>query len=66
MFCLELPEKLLKSEDSALHRIEFKVSQEIFQKVLSMELLRKKLIKEFSMESKFISLNDIKKEKLCR
>ena len=64
MFCLELPEKLLKSEDSVLHRIEFKVSQEIFQNVLSMELLRKKLIKEFSMESKFISLNDIKKEKL--
>ena len=64
MFCLELPEKLLKSEDSVLHRIEFKVSQENFQKILSMELLRKKLIKEFSMESKFISLNDIKKEKL--
>ena len=64
MFCLELPEKLLKSEDSVLHRIEFKVSQEIFQNVLSMELLRKKLIKEFSMESKFIPLDDIKKEKL--
>ena len=63
-FCLELPEKLLKSEDSALHRIEFKVSQEIFQKVLSMELLRKKIIKEFSMESKFIPLEAIKKEKL--
>jgi hypothetical protein len=41
-FCLELPGKLLKAEDSALHRIEFKVSQDIFQKVLSMELLRKK------------------------
>ena len=63
-FCLELPKKLLNSEESCLHRIEFKVSQEIFQNVLSMELLRKKLIKEFSMESKFISLNDIKKEKL--
>ena len=63
-FCLELPEKLLKSEDSVLHRIEFKVSQEIFQKVLSMELLRKKSIKEFSMESKFIPLEAIKKEKL--
>ena len=63
-FCLELPEKLLKSEDSALHRIEFKVSQEIFQKVLSMELLRKKSIKEFSVESKFIPLEAIKKEKL--
>ena len=64
MFCLELPEKLLKSEDSVLHRIEFKVSQETFQKILSMELLRKKLIKEFSMESKFIPLADIKKEKI--
>ena len=63
-FCLELPGKLLKSEDSVLHRIEFKVSQEIFQNVLSMELLRKKLIKEFSIESKFIPLADIKKEKL--
>jgi hypothetical protein len=60
---LELPGKLLKAEDSALHRIEFKVSQDIFQKVLSMELLRKKLKKEFSMESKFIPLGDIKKEK---
>ena len=62
-FCLELPGKLLKSEDSSLHRIEFKVSQDIFQKVLSTELLRKKLKKEFSMESKFIPLGDIKKEK---
>ena len=63
-FCLELPKKLLNSEESRLHRIEFKVSQENFQKILSMELLRKKLIKEFSIESKFIPLDDIKKEKL--
>lgn len=63
-FCLELPKKLLNSEESRLHRIEFKVSHETFQKILSMELLRKKLIKEFSMESKFIPLDDIKKEKL--
>ena len=63
-FCLELPKKLLNSEESCLHRIEFKVSHETFQKILSMEILRKKLIKEFSMESKFIPLGDIKKEKL--
>lgn len=63
-FCLELPKKLLNSEESRLHRIEFKVSHETFQKILSMEILRKKLIKEFSMESKFIPLDDIKKEKL--
>ena len=63
-FCLELPKKLLNTEESILHIIEFKVSQETFQKILSMEILRKKLIKEFSMESKFITLDDIKKEKL--
>lgn len=63
-FCLELPGKLLKSEEGSLHRIEFKVSLEMFQKVLSTELLRKKIIKEFSMESKFIPLEAIKKEKL--
>ena len=64
IFCLELPGKLLKSEEGSLHRIEFKVSLEMFQKVLSTELLRKKIIKEFSMESKFIPLEAIKKEKL--
>ena len=63
-FCLELPEKLLELDNSILHIIRFKVSQDTFQKVLSMELLRKKLMKEFSMESKFIPLNDIKREKL--
>ena len=63
-FCLELPEKLLELDNSILHIIRFKVSQDTFQKVLSMELLRKKSMKEFSMESKFIPLNDIKREKL--
>lgn len=64
IFCLELPSILLKAEKNSLHTVKFKVSLETFQKVLSMELLRKKLIKSFSMESKFIPLTDIKKEKL--
>lgn len=63
-FCLEIPGKLLASGKSFLHKIEFNVPLELFQKILSMELLRKKLIKSFSMESKFIPLEAIKKEKL--
>ena len=64
IFCLELPARLLKTEENSLHTVKFKVSLEMFQKVLSTELLRKKIIKEFSMESKFIPLEAIKKEKL--
>lgn len=63
-FCLELPSRLLKTDQNSLHTVNIKVSLEMFQKVLSMELLRKKLMKEFSKESKFIPLGDIKKEKL--
>lgn len=63
-FCLELPTRLLKTEENSLHTVKFKVSLEMFQKVLSTELLRKKIIKEFSMGPKFIPLEAIKKEKL--
>ena len=56
-FCLELPGKLLKSEEGSLHRIEFKVYQEMFQKVLSMELLRKKGVNMLQLDGLWASPN---------